>query len=228
MRNTAVKRHITLENKPITYTLIRRARKTMRLNINQHGLELRVPLSCSEQTIQQTLSTHANWIITKLAQAPQLRILQAGQTISWLGNTLPLIANALYSHLTPSACYLAAPDENGALQEALTALYQQMALPYLQGRTYYWAEKMQLTPKKISLSSARKCWGSCNHRGEIRLNWRLMQTPADCIDYVIIHELAHLREMNHSAQFWQLVSQYCADYLHKRRQLNTYPLFYFF
>jgi predicted metal-dependent hydrolase len=227
MRTTAVKHHITLGDKPISYTLIRGARKTIRLNITHHGLELRVPLSCSEHTIHQTLSTHANWIITKLAQAPQPYILQAGQTISWLGNTLSLIPNAPYSHLTASACYLAAPNENWALQQALTVLYKQMALPYLHTRTHYWAEKMQLMPKKILLSNARKCWGSCNHRGEVRLNWRLMQAPAECIDYVVIHELAHLREMNHSAKFWQIVSQHCADYVQKRKQLNTFSLYNF-
>jgi predicted metal-dependent hydrolase len=224
MKSIAVQQCIKLGEKQITYTLRRSQRKTLRLYINQHGLELRVPLACPEHTVQQTLTTHADWIMRKLAQAPALHILRAGQSISWLGQPVPLIADAASSHLSVVACHLAAPDDPIALQIALTALYKHLALPYLHTRTHYWAEKMQLLPKKILLSDARRSWGSCNCRGEIRLNWRLMQAPAACIDYVIIHELAHLREMNHSPKFWQIVAQHCAEHRQKRQQLNTFSL----
>jgi hypothetical protein len=73
------------------------------------------------------------------------------------------------------------------------------------------SEQMHLVPTKLSIRAQRSKWGSCNANGNITLNMRLMHATAEVIDYVIIHELAHLRELNHSSRFWLLVEKYCPD-----------------
>ena len=74
--------------------------------------------------------------------------------------------------------------------------------------------RMNLYPKKISIRDTKSRWGSCSSEGNISLSWRLMMAPPDVMEYVIIHELAHLQHMNHSKSFWQLVAQYCPNYRH--------------
>ena len=77
------------------------------------------------------------------------------------------------------------------------------------------------TPQ-VRISNARSEWGSCNHRGEIRLNWRLAQLPPDLADYVVAHEVAHLVELNHSPRFWAVVESLMAGHLARRRALDDW------
>jgi predicted metal-dependent hydrolase len=79
---------------------------------------------------------------------------------------------------------------------------------YLIPRTHQLAQKMQISFNRISLRQQKSRWGSCSSQGNLNFNWRLVHYPTAVIDYVIIHELAHRREMNHSAAFWQIVRQY--------------------
>lgn len=79
---------------------------------------------------------------------------------------------------------------------------------------------MNLSYHHLKISNARTNWGSCTARNDILLNWRLVQFAPEVIDYVIIHELAHLRERNHSARFWAIVVQYCPDYKALRATLK--------
>ena len=86
----------------------------------------------------------------------------------------------------------------------------------LPGRVEYWSQRMGLTPAQIRITGARTRFGSCSSQGHICFSWRLMQYPADAIDYVVVHELAHLRHMNHSPAFYALVERYLPDW--KRRK----------
>lgn len=81
---------------------------------------------------------------------------------------------------------------------------------------------MALVPQKLALSSARSRWGSCSASGGVRLNWRLMQAPPAVIDYVVIHELAHLAELNHSPRFWAIVAAHCPDWKVRRDWLKQH------
>ncbi len=74
----------------------------------------------------------------------------------------------------------------------------------------------------LSLSNAQSRWGSCNSKQEIRLNWRLLQAPPHLINYVVCHELAHLKEMNHSARFWAVVESLCPQYKQAEKDLKVW------
>lgn len=81
-----------------------------------------------------------------------------------------------------------------------------------------------LIPSKVALTNAKTQWGSCNSRGIVRLNWRLALVPARCRTYVVLHELVHLRHLNHSQEFWQTVGLYCPEYASLRKELGNYAL----
>lgn len=86
----------------------------------------------------------------------------------------------------------------------------------------YWSQKMQLGYKNVRLSSARTRWGSCTYNNTISINWRLSLLSTELLDYVIVHELAHVKEKNHSSNFWGIVGHYCIDYKILRKQLKSF------
>lgn len=79
--------------------------------------------------------------------------------------------------------------------------------------------EMSLHPKRVQIRAQRSCWGSCSSRGTVSLNWRLLLLPAQLADYVLVHELCHLRHLNHSREFWSLVEQAIPEYRRRRREL---------
>ena len=102
------------------------------------------------------------------------------------------------------------------------AWYQQQAITCFGQRITLYAQKLRVPHPQFRLSRAKTRWGSCNARGVIHLNWRLIQMPLHLIDYVVAHELAHLLEMNHSPAFWQQVKSIYPDYLIARKELKAY------
>ena len=101
----------------------------------------------------------------------------------------------------------------------LTGLLAALAL--LAPRVLHFASQVTRKMPAVKLSSARTQWGSCNHKGEIRLHWRLVQLPPAIADYVIAHEVAHLVELNHSPRFWALVESILPGHAEARRKLDA-------
>lgn len=97
---------------------------------------------------------------------------------------------------------------------------KKQARDILQDRLQFLSQKMALYPSSVSFRSQRTRWGSCSAHGHISLNWRLVLAPLNVLDYVVIHELAHLRHPNHSAPFWNLVATYCPDYENCKKWLR--------
>ena len=104
--------------------------------------------------------------------------------------------------------------------EAERAELIRRAKEILPQRTSFWAERMGLYPTKIRITSARRRFGSCSSEGHICYSWRLMQYPPEVIDYVVVHELAHLKHMNHSPAFYALVAKYLPDHKARRALLK--------
>ena len=92
----------------------------------------------------------------------------------------------------------------------------QMALP--QPRKVF----RKMCPSAVKLTNARTEWGSCNHKGEIRLNWRLIHLPPSLAQYVVAHEVAHLVELNHSPRFWAVVEALFPGHVHARREIGNW------
>ncbi|UOF00602.1 M48 family metallopeptidase [Bdellovibrio reynosensis] len=103
-------------------------------------------------------------------------------------------------------------EEHPTALKEIRHFYKREAVQHLSERVKYWAEQMNLHPAQLKFREQRTRWGSCTSRKSINLNWRLIVFAEEIIDYVIIHELAHLEHMNHSDRFWGLVEKYSENY----------------
>ncbi len=113
-------------------------------------------------------------------------------------------------------------DENMDLRRPLRTLMMEMARIEFPPKVMEYAERFALTVKRVSVRGQKTRWGSCSSAGTISLNWRLLQAPTGARDYVIIHELMHLFEMNHSPRFWSLVADACPDYSFWKKWLDEH------
>ncbi len=106
-------------------------------------------------------------------------------------------------------------------EEAYAKYFKKTAQAWFQLHVQLWASRMHLKPKKLSVRDTRTRWGSCSSKGTISLNWRLITEPLAIIDYVIIHELSHLKHMNHSANFWSLVENFDPEFRSHQKWLKS-------
>ena len=146
-----------------------------------------------------------------IVRAP--RIVTAKQIERFVSEHEAWIENAL----TRQAAKRAAHPEPTAEERAE---FIRLAKEILPQRTAFWSARMGLTPTQIRITSARRRFGSCSSEGHICYSWRLMQYPPEAIDYVIVHELAHLKHMNHSPAFYALVAKYLPDHKARRALLR--------
>jgi predicted metal-dependent hydrolase len=117
-----------------------------------------------------------------------------------------------------------ASDDETQIEHAVAHWYQHEAMQLFTQRVAHYAPLLNATPRAVKLSEAKTQWGSCTARGTVRLNLQLIKLPLRLIDYVVVHELSHLREMNHSAAFWRVVASACPDYAKLRRELKAVAL----
>ncbi len=112
----------------------------------------------------------------------------------------------------------AAPEE---IRHNFEVWYRLRLREIIQQEFPVWCKKMEASPRTVTLKSAKTLWGSCSSSGSVTFNIRLALVPPALAEYVMIHELCHLSEMNHSPRFWALVAQYCPDYAERRKELKT-------
>jgi predicted metal-dependent hydrolase len=149
------------------------------------------------------------------------------------GATIPFLGEPVALRIVPGGRNTAERDADGALRvtaavsgdeavrRAVVAWYRKTALVHLAHRAFVFSRIAALTPPRVMLSSANSRWGSCNSRREVRFSWRLVKAPPALVDYVVCHELAHLRHMNHSRDFWAEVGRLCPDYKRLRDELEA-------
>jgi predicted metal-dependent hydrolase len=223
---------LTLSNgETISYLLERRSRRTVGLKITENGLVVHAPRQIFEFQLNQILQEKAGWILKKL----QARIDNKVEKIQWingehllyLGQDIQLSISPNYNNKKPifdenklKIYGLEANIHAGASRVIIQWYKQQAALDFSR-RLEILAAKLGVATPPLTLSNAQSRWGSCNSRGEVRLNWRLLQAPPHIINYVICHELAHLKQMNHSAKFWAVVEQLFPNYKAAEKELKA-------
>lgn len=227
----------TLNGREVTYTLKRCKRKSIGLRIDHQGLQISVPVQTPLPHVETILQEKADWITKKLDQWKNKKSL----VVSWSHNaTYPLLGESWRIALKSSgeiqmACQSAHEAVDSAFVEQFTsqlnprqiekfvmAWYSQQAITCFKQRIAIYAQALNVPEPPFRLSHGKTRWGSCNSRGIIHLNWRLIQMPLYLVDYVVAHELSHLIEMNHSMAFWKLVESVYPEYLIARKQLKEY------
>ena len=223
---------LTLSNgEMIPYQLEHRARRTVGLKITAEGLIVHAPKRIFAFQLNQILQEKSNWILSKLEHRAATQVekiewfdgehlLYLGQDIqlnivpSQTNKTLLFAANIL-SIATPT------PNNHALISRKVIQWYKNQAALDFSRRLEILAAKLAVTTPPLTLSNAQSRWGSCNSRGEVRLNWRLLQAPPHIINYVICHELAHLKQMNHSAKFWAVVESLSPNYKAAEKELKA-------
>lgn len=226
-------RQLQLGTRSLSYQLQRSARRSIGFQISEQGLRVSAPSWISIAEIEQAILSKQNWILSKLALREQLSVKsqamqwQDGATMPYLGRSIQLqviLSPGLPAVLDASGTQLILhfakqPTAEKIRQRVHTWLQAQAEHVFLQ-KLHHYAAAMGVQFAALSLSSARTQWGSCSAQGNIRLNWRLMHFSNELIDYVVVHELAHRREMNHSPRFWAEVAAYFPDYKMARSRLQ--------
>ncbi len=199
--------------------LIRSKRKTVAIIVQRDGkVIVRAPLKASQRQIQQFVESKIGWILEKKAQAqeqpPQTaRQFVAGERFPYLGQEYALsVLPGPGTGLRFGSGFLLNKKSQSEAALLFEKWYKAAARKILTERTRFYAQKFGLKYQKIRISSARTRWGSCSSRGTLSFTWRLVMAPLDVVDYVVVHELAHLRHPNHSAAFWAEVAGMMPDY----------------
>ncbi len=218
---------INLDGQRITYTLQRtRRRRTISLLIDDRGLRVAAPLKAPQQAIDELLHLHATWVIRKvhdwLQKRPPPRSWVAGEQIMLYGAPVTLEAHAgiAMPHLEVDRLLFDPQLAPTAIESGVRNWLKQQALKCFTRRCQDYSAQLELPAPAVRLSNARTRWGSCHANGRISMNWRLVQTPPAWIDYVAAHEVAHLRQMNHSPAFWHTVAALVPEYAERRAALR--------
>ena len=227
------------------YRLRRSTRRTIGFMIDDEGLRITAPKWVSVGEIENAIREKQRWILTKLHAhherttrriQPQMQWRDGGQ-LPYLGGSLTLrliaTASAGVEHDAAAATLtisLPADATEQQLKDRVQAWLQQQAKALYAARLPLYAAKLDVSYRAFTLSSATTQWGSCTADGRIRLNWRLIHFSLPLIDYVIAHELAHLREMNHGPRFWATVQSVFPEFIAAKKALRehaaqTLPVF---
>jgi len=208
--------------------IIRSKRRTLGLEISQDArLIIRAPYEVSLHDVQKVVFEKSSWIKAKQKIARQ-RCLQKmprnfleRENFLYLGESYPLIIleNSKSPFLFDKEFRLMRKYLSSA-QRLFVDWYKKQADLKIKERLNFYSELLGCKYNKFAVSNAKRRWGSCNSKGNIYINWRLIMAPPLILDYVVVHELVHLRERNHSKKFWGRVGKVYADYKDKRRWLK--------
>ena len=223
----------TIQGDGFIVTVIKSGRrKTTALKIRDGKVSIHIPTRLPLKFAQQFVEQKTRWIQNKLSEQSlkqckekqfidgevflflneeiTLRLIQAESSPIIKINDQQLEFHGRLNRLSKTA-----------IRAALVRWYKQQAEEHITVRTAYLSKKINILPHSITIKTYKARWGSCNIRGEIQFNWKLMLAPPNIIDYVIIHELCHIQHHNHSTQFWQLVEHHCPTFKASRLWLKN-------
>lgn len=228
-------RYIALAGRMIAYRFRRARRRTIGLAIDEYGLAAAAPRWAAIADVEAFIREKERWIVRRLDElrrhAPAPFAWQAGAALPYLGGTLALEPTAGVA-IELAADRLRVPashfDAASRLRAAVVAWLKSTALAFHRARIELYADTMDVPVPEVGLSNAASQWGSCTKardgRGRVRLHWRLLHFEPRLIDYVVVHELAHLKHMNHSAAFWRVVAAAYPGHEQARRELRERSL----
>lgn len=210
------------------YTIKYSKRKTMGLYITKNAeIEVRVPNGTPQKVVadfvgqhQQWISTHHGAVARQVAERENFE-LRFGTKLLFLGHEFSLVPVDIASvGFDGQRFYAYAQMPAEELRTSLVGIYRTMAKKVLSTMVEEMAKHMGLKPKAVKINGARSRWGSCSSAGNLNFSWYLVMAEEATIRYVVVHELAHLFEMNHSPSFWRIVEQVLPNYKAEREKLK--------
>ena len=236
-------RSIALDGHQVGYEFRRARRRSIGFVVGTDGLSVSAPRWVAVAEVEQALQAKAGWILRKLhEQQERARRLHAARVVWQDGTSLPFLGETVIvlldarvtgAQLNSDAqalpgvprltLHLGLPQSatQDQIRELVQTWLQRQARRVFEERCAHFAPQLGVRVRRLSLSSAATRWGSASADGSVRLNWRLIHFALPVIDYVVTHELAHLREMNHSPAFWEVVRSVLPDFERSRGALRS-------
>jgi predicted metal-dependent hydrolase len=235
-RHPRAQREIVFGEHRVAYELRRARRRSIGFVIGSEGLSVSAPRWVAVHDVEAALREKSAWILRKLHEQRERARRVAETRVDWRdGAVLPFLGSPL-TLLLDATTVGAVLDASGAaprlrlglpptaapaqIRDAAQSWLQRQARRIFEERIVLFAPRLGVRVARLSLSSATTRWGSASASGAIRLNWRLVHFALPVVDYVVTHELAHLREMNHSPAFWDVVRSVLPDYEAARSTLR--------
>ena len=241
-RHREATREAVLDGRRIAFRLVRVSRRSIGFVVDADGLTVRAARRVPLREIDEAVREKRRWIVARLleqreraARALATRVVWGdGVAVDYLGGKVVValdpaaaavggVALATAGADAPRRLLVALPRDADAdrIRDAVQSWLQREARRVFAERTAHFAARLGVRVRRLSLSSAATRWGSASADGSVRLHWRLIEHPLATIDYVVAHELAHLREMNHSPKFWAIVESVVPDYRASRARLRA-------
>lgn len=202
----------------VEYVRSARARR-YRLTLRRDGVAVAtIPRHGSARAAREFVDRHRRWLerarARQAARPRTAEVWQPGTPVLWRGELQPIqvVAAGDRPMVSLAADVFRVPRLEGNLRLALEAQFARRGRIELPARAWELAAAAGVSLRRVTVRNQRSRWGSCSAGGTISLNWRLVQAPAAMRDYIIHHELTHLREMNHSARFWRRVEEVCPEW----------------
>lgn len=213
-------REVELLGESVEYELRRSTEASEpRIDVDIHGVTVVLPERAESQPTE-LLRENAPWVLEKRRvyqkyreEAPE-RTFEAGETFPYLGEPHELVVEPRQSHAVANQTIRLRQSavEQSSIKQVLQNFYRSRARQHFADRADQYASQMGVEYEQIEVRNQRTKWGSCSTSGTLGLNWRLMMASPEVIDYIVVHELAHLRESNHTQAFWDIVAEYIPDY----------------
>jgi len=194
--------------------IIRSRRKTIALQVSHDArLIVRVPYSISEKLIKKVIHEKRLWILKKQEQAKEKykkvysKEFVNGEGFLFLGNSykLYIVDNCEFSLIFNNENFFLSKKFLNKAKDVFIKWYKEQSYKKFLERVEFYSKVSGITYNKLKITNARKRWGSCSSKGNLNFTWRLIMAPLQVIDYVIVHELVHIKEKNHSKNFWNNV-----------------------
>lgn len=217
----------------VPYQIVRsaRRRRTLELRVEADGVRVSVPLRTPRHEIDAFVRSRTDWIKKQRLTRPRPAALEfvTGNVVPYLARPMPIevvqgagrsaqVHADLLGLRVTLARGSAAPRE--AAQDALRRWYRARAVEEITGRVEAWAARAGYGPRTVLVRDQKRRWGSCAKDGTLRFNWRLVMLDPTIIDYVVVHELAHLIRPHHRPSFWAEVERLVPDYRARRKALG--------
>jgi hypothetical protein len=227
---------VAIGNSAVQYELVRSAQRTRTIQLTiQDGLvRVRAPIREPRERVEALIVARGSWVLERLdahASRPAAPDHAAGDPLTYLGALLPLVfrtttGRRVRVELKDGQLQLTVPWMINAeararvIRAALDRWLFARAHEVLSSRVQHLAGVMGVEPGQVRLGNQRRRWGSCAPDGTLRFNWRIIMAAPELLDYLVVHELAHLRQPNHSPAFWAEVAAVIPDYRERRTLLR--------